>query len=173
MLIRSTGNPEIDAFIEFEVRYNQTRWAEVWLAMAMTLTGIVFLRDGDTFSLSRGYDFIAAFVSEDTAGWLGLIVGVCRMAALAINGRIKRSPFFRCIGSALGALFWGGMWIGFVLVTDSQAYPLVVATGFTFLCAELHSSGRSARDAFAYMRYKRSGAGKSNARFIPSASRFA
>lgn len=155
MLIRSTGNAKLDAFIEFEVRYNQTRWAEVWMAIAMTLSGMNFLSDAPTFALSHGYDFIAQYVTEKQAGGLGLGVGIARLFAIWVNGSKKRSPFFRVVGASLGALFWGGMLWGFWV----QELPEGTVSGFVpvlavLTFAEIHCSARAARDMVMYVRYK-------------------
>ena len=164
MLIRSTGNAQIDAFVEFEVRYNQTRWAEVWLAMAMTLTCVVFLDAADTFSLSKGYDFLAQFITEKQAGIIGVFVGIARMFALWVNGSKKRSPLWRVVGCVGGTLFWGALCWGFWVQTlPGNALSGFVPVLFTLCVAELHSSGRASRDAYAYARFKEAGVPDANA----------
>jgi uncharacterized membrane-anchored protein len=160
-LIRPTGNPNLDAIVEFEIRYNQTRWAEVWLAVKMLLVGVVFLHEpGSTFSTSHGFDFLARFVSEPVAGVIAFSAGTIRLAALWVNGAQRRSPIIRMIGCSLGTLFWGALLFGFILAGmsgDLVAWPLVYAFATANLFAEIHSSARSARDAAAYGEFKTAG----------------
>ena len=159
-MIRSTGNAEFDAIIEFEVSYNQTRWAEVWLAVNMVVVGLTLLHTpGDTFALSAGYKIIASYVSEPVAGWISLGCGILRILALHRNGRSPRkSPMIRVIGCSLGGMFWASIFLGFSLAIargEMSAWPLLWGWSFTFLAAEIHSSARASRDAVAYARYKR------------------
>lgn len=144
--MRSAADPGFDAVLAAELRYRQTRWTEVWLACVMTLYGAVLLSSGETFSLPS-YRVIRAFVAEDTAGALAVLVGSARLAALWHNGRRRRSPLVRVAGCAGGFLFYTALTIGFVL----SAPPLPTGLIYGVLAiAELHSSSRSARDAAAY-----------------------
>lgn len=154
MLIRSTGDARIDAIVEFEIRYNQTRWAEVWLAVIMTGISVVFL-DGLLFPLSHGYDFIAQFVTEKQAGLIGVFVGVGRLFALWVNGSKKRSPWFRIVGCVGGGFFWGALGWGFMVQElPNDATSILVPIFLGLFAAEVHSSARAARDAVVYWRYK-------------------
>lgn len=156
MLIRSTGVRRIDAIVEFEIRYNQTRWTEVWNAMAMTAVALLFLDEGTTFTLSRGYDFIGQYVTEKQAGIIGIIVGMARLFALWVNGSKKRSPMFRVIGSVGGALFWAALGYGFWSQPELpiNTTSIMVPLALVFVCSEVHSSGRAARAAYIYWRFK-------------------
>lgn len=140
------GDPALAEAVTRELRYGHTRWAEIWLACVMTVYGAVLLGAGDTFALPS-YRVIRAYVSEDTAGLVALGVGAARLAALWYNGRLRRSPLIRAAGCAGGFLFYTALTAGFVL----SAPPLPTGLIYGVLAvAELHSSGRSARDAVAY-----------------------
>lgn len=152
-MLRSTGDPALDAliaahpalaqFLGRELRYGQTRWAEVWLACIMTVFGIGLLLPGETFGMPS-YRVIRDVVSEDVAGWIAVLVGIMRLAALWYNGSRRRSPIVRLAGCTVGFLFYVALAIGFV-----TAMPHVNPLGlmfFVFATAELHSSSRSARD---------------------------
>ena len=163
-LLRPTGDAELDAFIAFEVRYNQTRWAEIWLACKVTLAGIIFLIPGSTFGLADGYTFFATAVgfmnpfpipAEIFAGFIAVAVGLTHLTALWYNGSRRRSPMYRMLACMMGGLFWGALAYGFMTTTPtSNAVGLIVGLFFFNLIASLHSSSRAARDAVAYMRYK-------------------
>jgi peptidoglycan/LPS O-acetylase OafA/YrhL len=144
--MRATGDPALDALLERELRYGQTRWTEIWLACVMTAFGAVLLGAGETFSLPP-YRVIRLYVAEDVAGAGALAIGAARLAALWYNGRRRRSPLVRVAGCAAGFLFYAAMAIGFLLAGP----PLPVGLVFGVLAvAELHGSSRSARDAVAY-----------------------
>lgn len=145
-MMRSTGDPALDALIGREMRYGQTRWTEVWLAGVMTAFGAVLLSAGETFSLPH-YRVIRLYLAEDVAGGLAMAVGAARLVALWYNGRRRRSPLVRVVGCAGGFLFYLGLAIGFALAGPPLPTGLVYAV---LALAELHASGRSARDAVAY-----------------------
>lgn len=157
MLIRSTGDEKLDAFVEFEVRYNASRWAEVWLAFQMTMIGVVLLFGGNTFQISPGYNLISSFVTEQIAGVGAFGTGMARLFALWVNGAKRRSPLIRVAGCIFGVIFWFTLGMGFVLAVargEFAGWPLVLAWFFASMIAEIHSSGRSTRDAFAYYTHK-------------------
>lgn len=140
------ADPSICELVQREMRYGHTRWAEIWLACVMTVYGGVLLVSGETFSLPS-YRVIRAFVSEDVAGLVAFLAGAARLLALWYNGRLRRSPLIRVAGSAGGFLFYTALTAGFIL----SAPPLSTGLIYGVLAiAELHSSGRSARDAVAY-----------------------
>lgn len=141
-----TGDPAVDAIITREIRYGESRWSEIWASMIMTLFGCVLLADGDTFAISKSFGVIREFVDEDAAGVIALAVGAVRLVALYVNGNHYRSPLVRVAGCAGGFLFWSAIAAGFFLTappytTGLAVYPILAL-------AELHSSGRAARDAF-------------------------
>lgn len=150
---RSTGDPGLDtliashpglaAFISRELRYGQTRWAEVWLACIMTVFGIGLMIPDETFAMPS-YGIIREVVREDVAGWIAVATGTARLVALWYNGSRRRSPIVRLIGCSAGFLFYGGLAMGFVLAMP-HVNPLGLMV-FVLALAELHSSGRSARD---------------------------
>ncbi len=157
MLIRSTGNAKIDAIVEFEIKYNQTRWAEVWLSVLLTLVAVVFL-DGTTWQLSPGYNFIAQYVTEKQAGLIGVFVGIGRLFALWVNGSKKRSPWFRVVGCVSASLFWVALgWGFFIQELPNEATSIMVPIMLVLFIAELHASSRAARDAVVYWRFKETG----------------
>lgn len=148
-----TGDPAVEALIaahqglrerlDRELRYGQTRWAEVWLACVMTVFGLGLILPGETFSMPS-YRVIREFVGEAVAGWVAIAVGTARLIALWYNGSRRRSPLVRLAGCSGGFLFYGALSLGFL-----TALPDVNPLGLMFIVfamAELHSSGRSARD---------------------------
>ncbi len=151
---RTTGDARIDAIladpairyhIDAQIRYGQTRALEFVLATVMVAFGVVLLLPGSTFS-SHAYSVVALFVSEWTAGWLGLSVGIIRFAALTRNGRGQRTPVPRAIGCLAGCAFWTALTIGFAatippLSTGLAVYPVLAL-------AELYSAKRAAGDLF-------------------------
>ncbi len=139
------GDPGLHALVEREIRYGQTRWAEIWLACVMTVYGAVLLFAGDTFGLPS-YRVVRAFMGEDTAGAAAVGVGAARLAALWYNGRHRRSPLVRIVGCAGGFLFYTALTIGFALSGPPLSTGLIYGV---LAAAELHSSSRSARDAVA------------------------
>lgn len=152
MIRRRTGHARLDAAmaadpvlvaqIEAELRYGQTRWAEVWLACIMTAYGAILLAAGETFS-APSYAVIRSFVSEENAGLLAVATGAARLASLWYNGSRKRSPLVRLLGCSAGFLFYTALTAGFLLA------GLPLSTGLVYgvlAVAELHSSSRSARD---------------------------
>ncbi|MGA0599022.1 hypothetical protein [Enterovirga sp. CN4-39] len=151
-MLRSTGDPYLDAliagnpaiarYLERELRYGQTRWAEVWLACIMAVFGAVLLAPGDTFGLPS-FRIIDDIVREDVAGLVGVGTGIIRLIAIWYNGNRRKSPIVRVLGCLSGFFFWLALTIGFVLT-----YP-PLSTGLIYgvlAIAELHSSSRAARD---------------------------
>lgn len=151
-MLRSTGDPRIDALIAAnplvgrwlarELNYGQTRWAEVWLAGIMTVFGAVLVAPGDTFD-HASFRVIESFVpDEDLVGWISVTVGIARLVAIWYNGSRRRSPLVRVLGSAGGFLFYLALFAGFLPI-----WPLSTGLIYGVLAiAELHSSGRAARD---------------------------
>ncbi|MDB5590642.1 hypothetical protein [Enterovirga sp.] len=139
------ADPAITAHIERELRYGQTRWTEVWLACVMALFGAGLLADGDTFS-APAFRVVRFFVGEDAAGAAGVAVGAARLGALWRHGGRRRSPLVRVAGCATGFLFYTGLALGFVLAFAAVPTGLICGV---LAAAELHASGRSARDAVA------------------------
>ncbi|TDR88968.1 hypothetical protein [Enterovirga rhinocerotis] len=137
-----TADPVLAAQIESELRYGQTRWAEVWLACIMTAYGILLLSAGETFSAPR-YAVIRSFVGEETAGTIAVACGCARLAALWYNGARQRSPLVRLLGCSAGFLFYAALTAGFLLAGPPLSTGLIYGV---LAVAELHSSSRSARD---------------------------
>lgn len=142
-----TGDPRMDAVIARELRYGATRWAEVWLSCLMVAIGYGLLDEGNTFDWPS-WSYIARYVDEDTCGWISLIAGVVRLVALYVNGSRRRSPIVRIAGAVGGYLFFGGLALGFWMTPGPTVLGSYI---FAILSlAELHATGRAARDAFAY-----------------------
>lgn len=142
-----TGDPRMDAIIARELRYGATRWAEVWLASIMVAIGYGLLKEGNTFDLPS-WRYIAQYVDEDWCGWISLIAGTARLVALYVNGSRRRSPIVRIVGAVGGYLFFGALALGFWLTPGPTILGSYI---FGILSvAELHATGRAARDAFAY-----------------------
>ena len=159
MLLRSTGDSELDAFVEFEVRYNQTRWTEVWLSCGMCVIGSVFLSNGSTFALSHAYDLLAYYshsvgLNETGLGFILTIVGCLRLIALYINGHRKRTPIVRTIGCSFGFLFWALFFASVLKYNESSTAYSTGMVYVVFAVAELHASSRATRDAIAYLKFK-------------------
>lgn len=140
------AHPAVGRHIDRELRYGRTRPTEIWLACVMALFGACLLASGDTFSLPS-YRIIGAFLSEESTGAAAVATGAARLAALWSDGRHRRSPIVRVAGCAGGFLFYTALAAGFAL----SAPPL--STGLIYgvlAAAELHASGRAARDAVAF-----------------------
>lgn len=140
------SDPDIDALIRQELRYGQTRWAEVWMAVVMVAVGFVLLAEGDTFS-SPSFRVISQFVTEEQSAWIAIVSGSCRLVALKINGDHTKTPIIRTLGCIAGFLFWSALTLGFWLT--APPYPTGIAVYGVLAVAELHASGRAARDAYA------------------------
>lgn len=151
-MLHSTGDPGLDSLIaahpglrshiERELRYGQTRWAEVWLACIMTVYGAVLLGEEGAFA-QPSYRIIRDLVSEETAGLIAILVGTARLVALWYNGSRRRSPIVRLLGCSGGFLFYAGLTAGFALAAPPVSTGMIYAV---LAAAELHSSSRSARD---------------------------
>lgn len=144
---RFTGDLAMDAIIAREIRFGQTRWAEVWCSFIMLGVGLVLLAPIETFS-SPGYRVVSQFVTEVQAGSLATVVGLARLTALYINGRRGRpTSSVRMVGCMMGFAFWTAMTIGFALAIPPL--PLAIGVYPVLAFAELHSSRRAAGDMAA------------------------
>ncbi|WP_437871399.1 hypothetical protein ACSD7O_24005 [Methylorubrum extorquens] len=83
------------------VRYEQTRWAEIWLSLIAVAAGLVLVAPTNTFG-NESFRVIASVISEWKAGALCLFFGSVRLLALWVNGRRGRETSlirtFGCLG---------------------------------------------------------------------------
>lgn len=135
-----------DADCARRIRYAQTRWTEVWLALIMTGWGALLLYP-DPVLVGAPYQAFARWVSEPAVGLVLLPVGAMRLVALWINGRRRETPLARLVGCQVGFLVWVAVTAGFAatvppLNTALAVYPVLAA-------AELHSAWRCGSDIIA------------------------
>jgi uncharacterized membrane protein HdeD (DUF308 family) len=132
-------------FLRIQHRFASRRGE--WMAAAQSVIwGVVMLAPGDMFSTSPAFRIMAGYISEDTLGWIMLVVGILRIVGLVINGSRKDvTPWIRVTSALLGcgtftfislafaASGYFGVWVA--------AWPFVA---FTELF-NIHSALRDAR----------------------------
>lgn len=105
------------------------RVAEWMTAMAMLGFALVLAMPGDTFQSSPGWDVFAhSGLGEPFVALVLGVIAVCRIGALYINGRWKRTPGLRMFGAAAGAAVFGWLSMSFL-------WPYVVGTTSTLSTA--------------------------------------
>jgi hypothetical protein len=147
MPLRSTGDPELDALIARQLRYGQTRWMEVLLAVQMVAVGITLLWPGDTFSLPS-FRAVSNLLTEDHAGYIATLTGGARLWALYINGHKRNTPVIRVLGCLIGWMFWLGWFLGFSAVSTPKVPLFLMSLGFAL--GEVVAGSRATRDLYAY-----------------------
>lgn len=77
-----------------------------WMAsIEMALLGFILLHPEDTFSSSRVYDSMAAWMPELLWGWFLLFVGVGGLVGLVINGSMESvTPWIRVCRAIVGCI---------------------------------------------------------------------
>lgn len=138
-------DPAINERIRRALRYEQSRWAEIWLSLIAV--GLVLAAPTNTFG-NESFRVIASVISEWKAGALCLFFGSVRLLALWMNGRRGReTSLIRTLGCLGGFVFWLAIALGFLLTAPPITTGVAVYTILAF--AQLHASGRAASDMAA------------------------
>ena len=115
-----------------------------WLVAVQTVVwGSVLLLPVETFT-GPAWAFFRSLMTEDQLGYGMLLVGLVRLAALIINGSLRKvTPIFRVASAALGFMVWTGISYSFaqsgVISTWIAIYPIIA-------CVELINIYRAAHD---------------------------
>lgn len=90
------------------------RTMEWYAAVVLTLWGLVLLQPSPLFERETFRTF-APIVDEHALGFLLLVVGSIRCAALYVNGHWRRTPLFRAAGAMVGSAVFAGLTALFVI----------------------------------------------------------
>lgn len=120
------------------------RMMEWFMAGHMMLFGCILLLPAQTFNQPAFMAFTQLVPSEDSLGWVILMIGCLRIIGLVINGaRQKVTPQIRQFSAGVGCMIWTGICYGFassdVVSTWLAIYPL-------FAIGELVNIHRAAHD---------------------------
>lgn len=138
-------------------RHFRARATEWMLAIVMLLFGVILLQPAAAFSGRPSYAELARIASEDMWGWLCLVVGGVRIAALTVNGAFHPSPHARGVLALVSVFFWFELGLGFMMAGDPLGLAVcpVAAVFDTFNAAmaagdaggmDRQARGRAARD---------------------------
>jgi hypothetical protein len=104
----------------------KTRAVEYLLAMLQLAWGLAVLTPFVKLD-GANYRTLIALAPEVVWGNFAVAIGACRLAALIINGRWRRTPLLRAIGAAIGLVWWivlGGLFV--IAVNDgAPAFPFM------------------------------------------------
>jgi hypothetical protein len=124
----------------------QARFAEWQNATILTIWGsYVILHPGMFVAPKSGAIFIGliSVASQETWGMMALLVGVCRAAALYINGKHARTPAIRLISSFFSAFIITQIFVGLLNsgtpTTGLAVYPVLIL-------ADIYSAFRASAD---------------------------
>lgn len=135
----------------------KTRSVELFLAVVMTMQGLIYLIPGNTFGLPH-YAYLKSWVmffpgSEEVFGAIILFCGMVRSVAVLLNGSYARTawltPPARLIGCFVGSVYWMTLTLSF-MSADIMATPAALSWTFAAFCFELFSSLRATVDAYVY-----------------------
>lgn len=126
-----------------------------WLFSAMMVAwGVYLWLPLKTFEAPQ-YMLLAAIAEERVWGAFSISIGFMRMAALFINGSIRQTPLVRCLGAALGVLWW--ITLTFLFVTAPvPTLPAGVVWYPIFILFEGYSVLRSSADIYVSGALRRS-----------------
>lgn len=82
-----------------------TRQVEYLLAWSGLIWSLAVLKPGRILAGAQ-YEYLLAIAPEVLWGMVGVMLGVLRLVALAINGAWRRTPGLRFIGGATGLIWW-------------------------------------------------------------------
>lgn len=97
------------------------RLSEWLLAAQLATLGWIFLLPGSSFAISHAYDRMALWAGEQMWGMGLLTLGAVRLAVLAINGYMYRSPHLRGFFAFLACGVWTLMFLGVLLTWQPSA----------------------------------------------------
>lgn len=111
--------------------------------------GLTLAAPGDTLAAFPAYDLLEARAPENTWALTLILIGIMRMVALIINGRLPRgSPVARGFAAFLGALVWSQFFAAFLDFSWRTGAPSGGLTVYFVLCvADVFSCGRAGWDA--------------------------
>lgn len=96
--------------IRFKENFRE-RMPEWFLALGILFWGIICLLSPTLFQISLTFKPLLVLMDQVTWGLAAVVVGSIRLIFLIINGSWRPSAHIRALGSAGGALLWGGMFI--------------------------------------------------------------
>lgn len=121
-----------------------SRGLEWYLSLAMLIAGTELLVLGDTFGLSP-YVFIREIATEETWGFVLVMVGGFRIIALLFNGLLPHgTPHVRVAGAIISMLIWSELAVGYLA---SRVPSLMIAFVVPAVLFEFVNVYRAARDA--------------------------
>ncbi|KRE07478.1 hypothetical protein ASE63_22525 [Bosea sp. Root381] len=118
-----------------------------WVLAGILITwGVILLGPHHTFAGNPAWRQMAAIMSEDTWGWVAIVVGAFRFLALVINGTFagtwygRWSPHVRALASFLSCFLWlqisFGLWNSDAATTGLAVYPgLLVLDAMNIIAA--------------------------------------
>jgi hypothetical protein len=111
--------------------------------------GLTLAVPGDTLASFPAYALLSARASENAWAAMLIAVGLLRIAALIVNGRMRRgSPIARCVASAIGAMIWSQFFASFLDYSIKVGAPSGGLSVYLVLfAADIFSCGRAAWDA--------------------------
>lgn len=117
-----------------------------WFVAGIMFTwGATCLNVADaTWQLSI-YDGLRAWAGQNFWGFIMLGLGAVRLAALYVNGALRRTPHTRMVGAFLCAFIW--LQLGFAML-QSETPPIAGLTIYPWLfLADIYNVYRAAQDA--------------------------
>lgn len=116
-----------------------------WLVSGILLTWGVYCLNAPASIWDDPVNWqIAEFGSQGFWGSYAFVLGLVRMAALFINGALRRSPHARAIGAFLSLLIWVQMTLG-LLTAQWMGLAAII---YPWLCiADFYNVFRAAQDA--------------------------
>lgn len=127
------------------IRQHFTERATEWLVAGMLITwGYECLTaDPAVWNLPIN-SALRTVAGQKTWGTIALSIGLIRLAALYINGAMRRSPHLRSVGAFLSCFLWLQLTLGVML---SELHSLAFAFYPWLFFADFYNAQRAARDA--------------------------
>lgn len=129
----------------FKIRISE--WVMIWPSFGMWAALQI---DSSMFTTSPSFSMLAAWADQGTWAMVMALSGVCRLAALVVNGTFKGfafSPHIRASASLVGVIVWSQISLGFLLAYVQSGGALSGAIGWsTMVLLEIVNVHRSLAD---------------------------
>lgn len=84
---------------------NQTKPLELLFGALIAAYGSHLLMSSKVFDL-LAYKIMSEIMTETRWGMIAVLIGVVRIVAVLVNGRVFYTPLIRCVLSILSSMFW-------------------------------------------------------------------
>lgn len=109
----------------FEARASE--WA---LGGVLFLWGVVLHQNPDLFTTNASLAGLGQMAHQSSWELACLVIGAARLAILALNGTVRRSPHLRAIAAFLSCFFWMQISLGILMSgtgsTGLAVYPVLL-----------------------------------------------